>query len=96
MQSAGELLVRSPKLTVAFSQSSYIVMTYRVVGTRTEFLHSCEGLGDGDCRCQGEGNGYPEGFCWFENKKLRVERSAGSASAGGATGQRQLCVPMAG
>ena len=25
--------VRSPKLTVAFSQSSYILMTYRVVGT---------------------------------------------------------------
>lgn len=27
------LQVRSPKLTVAFSQSSYILMTYRVVGT---------------------------------------------------------------
>jgi hypothetical protein len=26
--------VRSPKLTVAFSQSSYILMTYRVVGAR--------------------------------------------------------------
>jgi hypothetical protein len=26
--------VRSPKLTVAFSQSSYILMTHRVVGTR--------------------------------------------------------------
>ena len=26
--------VRPPKLTVAFSQSSYIVMTYRVVGAR--------------------------------------------------------------
>ena len=26
--------VRSPKLTVAFSQSSYILMTYRVLGTR--------------------------------------------------------------
>ena len=25
-------LVRSPKLTVAFSQSSYILMTYRVIG----------------------------------------------------------------
>ena len=27
--------VRPPKLTVAFSQSSYILMTYRVVGSRT-------------------------------------------------------------
>ena len=27
------LQVRSPKLTVAFSQSSYTLMTYRVVGT---------------------------------------------------------------
>ena len=27
-------MVRSPKLTVAFSQSSYTLMAYRVVGTR--------------------------------------------------------------
>jgi hypothetical protein len=30
---AAPILVRSPKLAVAFSQSSYILMTYRVVGT---------------------------------------------------------------
>ena len=30
-----EVQVRSPKLTVAFSQSSYRLMTYRVVGTST-------------------------------------------------------------
>ena len=30
--SAGASEVRSPKLTVGFSQSSYILMTYRVVG----------------------------------------------------------------
>ena len=29
--------VRSPKLTVAFSQSSYIVMTYRAVETRRAY-----------------------------------------------------------
>ena len=31
--SASQYQVRSPKLTVVFSQSSYIAMTYRVVGT---------------------------------------------------------------
>ena len=33
--------VRSPKLTVAFSQSSYIVMTYRVVGSCRAQPASC-------------------------------------------------------
>ena len=32
--------VRSPKLTVAFSQSSYILMTHRVVGTSTMRISS--------------------------------------------------------
>ena len=57
-----------------------------------ETLHSCEGVGDVTCRCMDEG--MPEASCWIHNKKLRVERSA--ASTGGASGQRQLCVPMAG
>ena len=58
----------------------------------TETLHSCEGVtGDGTCRCMDDE--MPEPSCWFENKKLRVERSA--VSTGGASGQRQLCVPMA-
>ena len=34
MAYGGDLQVRSPKFTVEFSQSSYILMTYRVVGTR--------------------------------------------------------------
>ena len=33
--------VRPPKLTVAFSQSSYIVMTYRVVGSRSRRPRVC-------------------------------------------------------
>eukprot|EP01044_Picomonas_judraskeda_P035008 COSAG03_NODE_14779_length_452_cov_1.586402_1_plen_60_part_10 len=31
---SGEAQVRSPKLTVGFSQWSYILMAYRAVGTR--------------------------------------------------------------
>ena len=34
-------LVRSPKLTVAFSQSSYILMAYRAVGTRSSRWRPC-------------------------------------------------------